>query len=119
VLPPDGGGLPPVIVTGDEFRVLAEPLPGALQPDYYSAFQFLPSDGGDWAVEDLTTTSICVAEPVAILEANGNVTVTWAGNIFRLQGAEEVTGPWYDLGPASPITVPATSRARFFRLVCD
>jgi hypothetical protein len=118
-LPPTGGGLPPVIVTGDEFRVLAELPPGAPHPDYYSAFQFLPSDGGDWAVEELTTTSICVAEPVAILEASGNVTVTWAGTSFRLQGAEQVTGPWYDLGPASPVTVPATSGARFFRLVCD
>ncbi len=93
--------------------------PGAAHPDYYSAFQFLPSEGGDWAVEDLTTTSICVAQPVAIHEAGGNVTVTWTGEIFRLQGAEQITGPWYDLGKASPLTVPAASKARFFRLVCD
>jgi hypothetical protein len=45
--------------------------------------------------------------------------VTWPGAGFRLQGAEQITGPWYELGVASPVTVPATARARYFRLVCD
>jgi hypothetical protein len=117
--PGSSDGLPPVVVNGDEFRILAELPPGAAHPDYYSAFQFLPSEGGDWAVEALTTTSICVPQPVAILEGSGNVTVTWTGSIFRLLGAEQATGPWYELGASSPVTVPANSSARFFRLVCD
>jgi len=67
----------------------------------------------------LRRTTICVPAPVAIARGSGGVSVTWSGQAFRLQGAERVTGPWFDLGADSPVQVPASSAARFFRLACD
>ena len=119
ILPGNSSGVPPQTVTGDEFRILAELSPAAPHPDFYSGFEFIASADTDWGVTNLTTTSICVAQPVAIARSTGGVSVSWTGTTFRLQGAENVTGPWYDLGAASPVSVPASSTARFFRLVCD
>jgi len=36
-----------------------------------------------------------------------------------LQGAETLAGPWYDLGVDSPVTLPANTALRLFRLLCD
>ena len=116
---PGGSGLPPVNVMGDECRILAELPISAPHPDYYSGFEFLASEDGDWGVSQLTRTTICVPEPVAIAKSSGGVSVTWSGENFRLQGAEQATGPWFDLGASSPVQVPTSSTARFFRLVCD
>ncbi len=118
-LPGNSSGVPPEIVTGDEFRILAELNPAAPQPDFYSGFEFIGSEGADWGVTELVRTTICVPQPVAIARVAGGATVSWTGGLFRLQGAEQVMGPWYDLGAASPVTVPASSAARYFRLVCD
>lgn len=119
MLPGNSAGQPPTMVDGDEFRILAELPPGAPHPDYYSAFNFFASEDGDWGVTELTRTTICVPTPVAIARASGAVTVTWSGQNFRLQGSERVNGPWFELGTESPVQLPATSAARFFRLVCD
>jgi len=116
---PGGAGLPPVDVMGDEFRILAELPPGAPHPDFYSGFEFIASEDGDWGVSELTRTTACVAAPVAIAKDTSGVVVTWSGETFRLQGAEQITGPWFDLGAGTPVEVPASSSARFFRLVCD
>ena len=118
-LPGNGGTIPPQVVTGDEFRILAELPVGAPHPDYYSGFEFLASADGDWGVSNLQRTTLCVPAPVAIAKNSGGVSVSWTGTTFRLQAAEQVTGPWFELGVASPVQVPATSTARFFRLVCD
>jgi hypothetical protein len=45
--------------------------------------------------------------------------LNWQGDGFRLQGAESVSGPWYELGVDSPVALPANYTWRFFRLVCD
>ena len=119
MLPGDSAGEPPTSVDGDEFRILAELPPGAPHPDYYSGFDFIASEDGDWGVSQLTRTTICVPAPVAIVRASGGVNVTWAGQTFRLQGAERATGPWFELGVDSPLQLPASSTARFFRLICD
>jgi hypothetical protein len=119
MLPDINGTGVPEEVTGDEFRVLAELAPGAPTPDFYEAFEFLPSEGGDWGVTELDIVPSCVPEPMVITRSGGNVIVTWSGEGFALQGAEQATGPWYDLGAGSPVNVPASSSARFFRLVCD
>lgn len=119
IMLPGGGGLPPTEVLGDEFRILAELPPGAPHPDYYSGFEFLASEDGDWGVSELTRTTICVPAPVAIVKGTQGVIVTWSGEAFHLQGAEQLVGPWFDLGATSPVSVPANSNARFFRLVCD
>ncbi len=118
-LPGSGGTIPPQAVLGDEVRILAELPTTAPLPDYYGGFDFLASPDGDWGVTNLQRATICVPAPVAIGKSSGGVSVSWTGTTFRLQGAEQATGPWFDLGVASPVEVPATSTARFFRLVCD
>jgi hypothetical protein len=43
----------------------------------------------------------------------------WEAEVFHLQGAETVNGPWYDLDVESPVMIPAGATARAFRLRCD
>jgi len=119
MLPGSSAGEPPTLIDGDEFRIVAELPPGAPLPDYYSGFDFFASDGGDWGISQLSRTTICLPAPVAIARASGGVTITWSGSTFRLQGAENATGPWFDLGADSPVQLPANTVARFFRLACD
>jgi len=118
-LPSSSAGLPPLSVIGDEFRILAEPPPGTPPPAFYSGFEFFATEDADWGVSELTRTTICVPAPLAIARGSDSVIVTWSGEPFRLQGAEAVAGPWFDLGVQSPVEVPAPSVARYFRLVCD
>ena len=106
-------------LVGDEIQIIPNIPPGTPAPDYYAELEIGASPDADWGISGLTRTTTCVAQPVAISQSLGNVTVSWLGDIFRLQGAEQITGPWYDLGTASPVAVPASSSARFFRLVCD
>jgi hypothetical protein len=116
---PGGAGTPPQTVPGDEFRILAELPPGAVHPDYYSAFEFISSAGSDWGITALTRVTACVAQPVAITRTSNGISVSWSGASFQLQGAETVTGPWFDLGVSSPALLPSNSSARFLRLSCD
>jgi hypothetical protein len=119
ILPDDGSGQPPEVVIGDECRVLAETPPGTPHPDYYSGFEFIASEDADWGVSELQVTSICVPVPLDLDRSSDGVVATWAGDTFRLQGAVDATGPWFDLGAASPAVLPVSHPARFFRLVCD
>jgi len=119
MLPGNSAGEPPTVVDGDEFRIVAELPPGAPHPDYYSGFDFIATEDGDWGVTELTRTTSCVPAPVALLRASGGVSVTWTDQKFRLQGSERVNGPWFDLGVDSPVLLPSSSTARFFRLACD
>lgn len=116
---PAGGGLPPQEFIGDECRVLAEPPPGAPHPDYYSSFEFIATEGADWGVSELVTTPACAPAPLTLTSTSDGLVASWAGDSFRLQGATEATGPWLDLGVASPVLLPTSHPARFFRLVCD
>jgi len=115
------GGVPAPeeIVIGDEFRVLAEMPPGTPHPDYYSGFEFIATEGADWGISDLQSTPACAPASLTITPATDGVVVEWLGDGFRLQGAEDPTGPWFDLGVSSPMSLGAGHAARFFRLVCD
>jgi hypothetical protein len=44
------------------------------------------------------------------------ITLSWQRDGFNLQGAENVVGPWYDLGVNSQVTVPLRYPWRFYRL---
>lgn len=118
-----GGGLAgagPDTFAGDEVRILAELSDDAPRPDYYSGFEFEASEGADWGISNVQRTLACSSVPLSITHATpGGLTATWSGEGLRLQGAEKPTGPWYELGAASPAAVPPSSPARFFRLVCD
>lgn len=116
----NGDGTPDIVtVMGDEFRVLAELPPGAPHPDYYEAMEFITTAGADWGVYDLQRTPACPTGLLNIAHVSDGVQITWSGANYRLQGAEHVAGPWYDLGAASPVALPAAYPARFFRLACD
>ncbi|MBK8000753.1 MAG: hypothetical protein IPK15_19080 [Verrucomicrobia bacterium] len=47
------------------------------------------------------------------------MTLTWSGEGFRLFGAVDVGGPWFDLGAQSPVALGTGHAARYFKLVCD
>jgi hypothetical protein len=118
---PAGSGPAPldVSVMGDEFRIVAELADDAPRPDYYSGFEFIATDGADWGVSDLQRHPACPPAGLNIEHSGDGIVITWLGDNYRLQGAVDVTGPWFDLGVNSPVVLPATTTARFFRLNCD
>jgi len=119
IILPGAPGTPPQFVFGDEFRVLAEMDPATPHPDFYSAFEFEASEGADWGVTELQRTLACPSGALHIEHNSAGIVITWPGEDMRLQGAERVNGPWYDLGADSPVTLGAGYRARFFRLNCE
>jgi len=106
-------------VVGDEFRILAELPPDAPHPDYYSQFEFEASDGPTWQVSGLQRTLACPPAAAVIATGPDGIVVTWSDGNSRLQGAESVAGPWFDLGADSPVSLAPGHPARFFRLLCD
>jgi hypothetical protein len=119
IILPGGGGLPPQVVLGDECRVLAETPPGTPHPDLYSGFEFSGSDGADWGVRLLETTPAFGPIPLTITPSSDGYSVMWQNADFKLQGATDITGPWFDLGVASPLALPASHPARYYRLVSE
>jgi len=47
------------------------------------------------------------------------IILSWPAAGFHLLGAENLNGPWYDLGPTSPVILTGNHSPRFFRLACD
>jgi hypothetical protein len=113
-----GGGFEEIFF-GDEIRILASLPPGAPLPDYYGGFEFIATDGANWGVSDLQRTTVCTPVPLHVESSSGQTVVTWTGDGFRLQGAVDAAGPWLDLGAESPVSLPPSHPARFFRLLCD
>lgn len=112
---PAGGGMPPMMVVGDEFRVLAELAPDAPHPDFYSGFEIIASAGSSWAATELETTSSLTPVPLTITKEPDGIIVEGATEGFRYLGAERVEGPYYDLGELAPKT-PSTNGTRIIRL---
>jgi hypothetical protein len=54
-----------------------------------------------------------LAPVLSITAGVGEVTVEWTSG--QLQGADNVEGPYSDVAGTSPLTVPATGAARFYR----
>jgi hypothetical protein len=105
--------------TGTELRILPEF--GTLQspPTIFTDLQCHISSGLDLLLYDVLRTLACVPGPINVTRTSTGITLDWSGDTFRLQGAETIIGPWYDLGVASPVNVSSNSKLRFFRLVCD
>jgi hypothetical protein len=120
VLLPGTAGLPPEVVNGDECRVLAETPPGTPQPDFYSGFEFVATDGADWGVKLLATTPAFTPIPLNITRTSDGTAVSWSNADFQLQGATDITGPWFDLGEGvlSPLVLPPDHLMRYYRLIC-
>ena len=77
------------------------------------------SDGMDNLIYGLHTTPACSPVPLDVNATTQGVSLNWQGAGFLLQGAETLSGPWYDLGVSPPVTLPANSALRLFRLICD
>jgi len=109
---------------GDEIRIIPLlPSGGGAKvdgsPGYVTGLEIQTAEGMESTAYGLQRTLACVPDLLHVTRSDTGTVLTWAGEGFRLQGAETVTGPWYDLGVASPVPVEASSAMRYFRLVCD
>jgi len=112
---PPSAGMPPQIVMGDEFRVLAEIPMGKPHPAYYHGFEITANAGATWGVAKLETIS-ALTRPFVVTTISPDTTITCPPvEGFGYIGAESVNGPWYDLGPVHN-SVPATNAVRVIRI---
>ncbi|PWU12949.1 MAG: hypothetical protein C5B50_20390 [Verrucomicrobia bacterium] len=105
--------------SGTELRILAELSKTSVPPVAFTGFDCFLNADMDNLIYNLRTTPACSPVPLNVTADAIGIHLTWQGDGFRLQGAESVTGPWYDLGVTSPVTLPANYSLRLFRLVCD
>jgi hypothetical protein len=104
---------------GTELRIIAEPSTAFTPPTAYTGLSVTIGQDMDYLLHSLRTTPACSPMPLKVTATLDEVTLSWEGDGFHLQGAESVAGPWYDLGVSSPATMPASSGSRVFRLRCD
>jgi hypothetical protein len=116
IIPNGDPTMPPQVVMGDEFRILAELPAGAPHPTYYSSFEFITSAGGNWGVTELQDQPACPPNSLQIVHTSAGIELTWDCAGYLLQGAEGATGPWYNLGVESPVRLHNGWPWRFFRL---
>ena len=104
---------------GTELRLIAETSTMFTPPSAYTGLSVTIGEERDYLIHRLQTTPACTPIPLHVVAASEGVTLTWAGDGFHLQGAENVNGPWYDLDVESPAAIPAGESPRVFRLRCD
>jgi hypothetical protein len=107
------------VCEGTELRILAELTPDSTPPVAFAGLECLISEGMDNLIYGLETTPACIPVPLNTVATPDVITLRWEGDGFRLQGAETVGGPWYDLGVNSPAPLPPSSGLRVFRLISD
>ncbi len=105
--------------TGSELRIIAELSKMTAPPTAFTGLDCFISADMDNLIYGLQTTPACSPVPLAVSATATNIILDWQGDGFRLQGGETLSGPWYDLGVSAPVTLPANSTNRFFRLLCD
>ncbi len=106
-------------IGGNELRILPGLPPGTLMPISFSTLDCLASEGVESLLYELRATPAAAPVRLSLERTTGGVTVSWADERFRLQGAESLSGPWLDLGVSSPATLSGGATARFFRLTSD
>ena len=107
-------------IQGDEIRILPELPQGVVLPEFIESLECLVSAGMDSVLFGLQTTLACPPDPILhIAGSTDGVVLTWECDGYLLQGAEEVTGPWFDLGVKSPATMSSSRPHRFFRVRRD
>lgn len=92
---------PSGVCEGTELRILPELAPDSTPPVAFTGLACLISDGMDNLISGLQTTPACTPVPLNVVATLEGITLNWEGYGFRLQGAETVDGPWYDLGVSS------------------
>jgi len=104
---------------GTELRVIAEPSTSFTPPTAYTGLSAAIGEDMDYLIHRLQTMPACTPVPLHVAATPLGVMLSWEPDGFHLQGAETLAGPWYDLGVESPATIPASAKARVFRLRCD
>jgi len=104
---------------GDEVQFIPVLSSGSPPFAFYSELQCIADPGTENLLYDLHRTLACTPVPLTVMRTPDNIVLTWEGSGFRLRGAENVTGPWLELGVSSPVVLNTAHPARFFRLVCD
>jgi hypothetical protein len=104
---------------GTELRIIAETSTMSTPPSAFTGMDCFINADMDNLIYGLQTTPACSPVPIAVNGTATGITLDWQGDGFRLQGAESLIGPWYDLGASAPVMLPANSALRFFRLLCD
>jgi hypothetical protein len=104
---------------GTELRIIPESSPTGAPPVAFGPLSVALSPGMDVLLSGLQTTPACVPLVLNVEKIASGINLTWAADGFHLLGAENVNGPWYDLGVSSPVHLSANHPARYFRLSCD
>jgi hypothetical protein len=104
---------------GTELRIIAETSTMSTPPSAFTGMDCFINADMDNLIYGLQTTPVCLPVPIAVNGTATGITLDWQGDGFRLQGAESLISPWYDLGASAPVMLPANSALRFFRLLCD
>ena len=105
--------------SGNEVQFIPGLPPGSPPFAYYSELQCLATADTQNLLYDLRRTLACTPVPLTVTRTAGGLVVTWEGQGFRLQGAENPAGPWLELGVSSPVLLNDSHLARYFRLVCN
>jgi len=112
-----------IIVQGDELRFTPEIPPGVAVPLYFTALEYAGSEGAESLLYDLQRTPYCGDTPhLSIKRRPDLLTAEWDSLLdesLRLQGSEDLNGPWFELGGKSPYPVNTNTAAKFFRLICE
>ncbi|MBI2948637.1 MAG: hypothetical protein HYY23_13420 [Verrucomicrobia bacterium] len=98
----DDEGNPLKVNLGGERTLRFTVLPGALDVDYLA---FVPA----------AAPPPVQAKFSRIRRDAGNIILEWTGS-GTLQGADDVTGPWADVGGTSPKTVALSGTRKFYRI---
>jgi hypothetical protein len=110
---------PPTDCVGTDLRIIPESSTTGAPPVAFGPLSIALSAGMDVLLSGLQTTPACVPLVLNVEKTASCISLTWAADGFHLLGAENVNGPWYDLGVNSPVQLPANHSARYFRLSCD
>ena len=110
----------------DDLRIIPEREPGTVEHPYITGLEIQTSDGMESLAYELSTTSACPAVPARmnIAMTTSGTLIEWFDDCYVLQGADDVTGPWYDLrDPVDPTpdgryqaTLPSNQARKFYRL---
>ena len=104
---------------GTELRILPEFSTSSTPPVAFTELGCFINAGMDNLLYRVETTPACSPVQLHAAATLEGIHLDWEGDGFHLQGAESVTGPWYDLELDSPATLPANSTVRVFRLRCQ
>jgi hypothetical protein len=106
----------------------AFPLPG-YAPIAGARFALGSRTGGEWESQWIDNIQIAtvpgstiVPVPLGVARTPGGIQISWTGSGLKLQSkATLAPGTWSDVpgGSASPVTVPVTGTASFYRLVAQ